>query len=113
MPTYAVARIRDVNVGPEIVEYLQRIDATLKPFGGGFKVHGGEFELLEGSWTGDLIVIEFPDRRQARAWYASQAYRQILPLRTKHSQADVILIDTVAEGHRATDVLDRLASQRD
>jgi hypothetical protein len=29
MPAYAIAHLRAVQVGPEIVEYLERIDATL------------------------------------------------------------------------------------
>jgi uncharacterized protein (DUF1330 family) len=42
MPAYAVAHMHEVVMGPDIVEYLQRIDATLAPFGGRFAVHGGE-----------------------------------------------------------------------
>jgi uncharacterized protein (DUF1330 family) len=36
MPAYAVAHMRQVTMGPAIVEYLERIDATLAPFGGRF-----------------------------------------------------------------------------
>jgi uncharacterized protein (DUF1330 family) len=105
MPAYAVAHLRNVNMGPSIEEYLQRIDATLEAFAGRFLVHGGEPDVLEGAWPGHLIVIEFPDRARARAWYQSTAYQQILPLRTNNSEADVVLADRVPEGHRATDVL--------
>jgi uncharacterized protein (DUF1330 family) len=105
MPTYAVAHMRRVTMGPPIVEYLERIDATLAPFGGHFVVHGGDFELLEGSWPGNLIVIEFPDREQARAWYNSDAYQAIVTLRTDNSDNDVIMIDGVNRDHKATDVL--------
>ena len=31
MTAYGVGILTDVNVGPEIVEYLERIDATLAP----------------------------------------------------------------------------------
>jgi uncharacterized protein (DUF1330 family) len=92
-------------MGAPIVEYLERIDATLEPFAGRFLVHGGEIEVLEGVWPGHLIIIEFPDRARARGWYESNAYQRILPLRTNNSEADVVLADGVPEGHRATDVL--------
>lgn len=105
MSAYGVAHLRKVAMGPEIVEYLQRIDETLRPFGGRFVVHGGRAEVLEGQWKGDLIVIEFPDRERARAWYASPAYQQILRLRTDNAEGDVIVVDGVSEHHRATDVL--------
>jgi uncharacterized protein (DUF1330 family) len=97
--------MRQVTMGPAIVEYLERIDATLAPFGGRFIVHGGRVEVLEGSWPGHLIVIEFPDRDRASAWYTSAAYREIVALRTDNSDSDVILADGVDREHEATDVL--------
>lgn len=105
MPSYAIGHLRNVVMGPPIVEYLRRIDATLEPFGGRFVIHGAAPEVLEGSWTGDLVVIEFPDLERARAWYRSDAYRQIIPLRAEHSEGEIILVDGVLEPHRATDIL--------
>jgi uncharacterized protein (DUF1330 family) len=97
--------MHSVELGPAIGEYLQRIDATLAPFGGHFLVHGDPVEVLEGSWDGHLIVIEFEDRARARGWYDSPAYREILQLRTENSRSDVIFVDSVSPDHRATDVL--------
>ncbi|MBM1170556.1 DUF1330 domain-containing protein [Microvirga arabica] len=105
MPAYAVGHLHDVNVGPDIVAYLKHIDATLEPFGGRFIIHGGKVTMMEGSWSGDLIVIAFPDRDSAHAWYDSPAYRQILPLRTRNSRGDVFFIEGVDADHKATDVL--------
>jgi uncharacterized protein (DUF1330 family) len=105
MSAYAVAHMHQVTMGPAIVEYLQRIDATLAPFGGRFIVHGGESEVLEGSWPGHLIAIELPDRQSADAWYHSDAYQDIVTLRTDNSRSDVILVDGVSSGHRATGIL--------
>ncbi|MCO1659819.1 DUF1330 domain-containing protein [Pseudonocardia humida] len=105
MTAYAVAILRDVEMGAEIVEYLERIDATLAPFGGEFAVHGAVPVPLEGTWDGTLIVIAFPDAERARGWYDSAAYQEILPLRTRNSRGTAILVDGVGAGHRATDVL--------
>ena len=105
MQSYAVAHMHKVTMGPDIVEYLQRIDATLTPYGGRFVVHGDPVEVIEGDWPGHLIVIAFPDRRNAREWYASPAYQEILPLRTENSDSDVVFVDGVPVDHLATDVL--------
>jgi uncharacterized protein (DUF1330 family) len=106
MKAYAIGHFHEVNVGPAIVQYLERIDATLAPFGGRFIVHGGgKLEVLEGNWPGNVVMIEFPDRERARAWYASEGYQQILPLRTQNARGNVILVDGVNEGHRAPDLL--------
>ena len=77
---YAIANLRDVDMGPAIVEYLRSIDATLEPYEGRFLVHGAAPEVLEGKWTGQPIIIQFPSFDQARGWYDSPAYRRILPL---------------------------------
>jgi uncharacterized protein (DUF1330 family) len=107
MTSYAVGNLTGVEMGPDIVAYLEAIDATLAPFGGKFVIHGGDKEQLEGAWQGDLIVIGFPDRTSARAWYESPAYQDIVTLRTRNSQGNVILIDGVGSNHRATDILAR------
>ncbi|WP_029010240.1 DUF1330 domain-containing protein [Azospirillum halopraeferens] len=105
MPTLAMALLKGAASGPEVVEYLTRIDATLAPFGGRYLVHGGPIERVEGDWSGDPVIIAFPDRASARGWYDSPAYRAIRPLRTGTITGDVIFVDTVPEDHRATDIL--------
>jgi uncharacterized protein (DUF1330 family) len=106
MNAYAIAHLHSVRVGPEIVQYLERIDATLAPFGGRFIVHGGPTDVREGELPGDLIVIEFPDRERAAAWYESPEYQEILPLRTRNAEGVAVLVDGVPADHRATDVLE-------
>lgn len=52
--------MRHAAMGPQIVEYLHKIDATLDLFGGRFLIHGGDVEVIENDWPGHLIIIEFP-----------------------------------------------------
>ena len=105
MSSYAVGHLRSVDMGPDIIRYLERIDATLRPFDGRFIIHGGPVDIREGHFAGDIIAIEFPDRGRAEAWYESEAYQEIVRLRTKNSEGWVILLDGVTAGHRATDIL--------
>jgi uncharacterized protein (DUF1330 family) len=105
MKAYAIAFVRKVEFGPEIVEYLQRIDVTLEPFGGRFLVHGGGAESAEGDTVLDAIVIEFEDGERLRAWWNSPEYREIMQLRTRHMTADIVFVDGVAADYRAADSL--------
>ena len=105
MTAYAVAVIRETRFGPEIKEYLQRIDATLATYSGRYRVHGGPYQPLEGTWSSDLVIIEFPSMELAKAWYDSDAYAAIRPLRTAHTEGDVLLVQGVPDGHRGVDVL--------
>ena len=105
MSAYGMAHLENVDMGPQIVEYLERIDGTLRPFSGKFIVHGGRQDVVEGTSKGAFIVIEFPDREHLEGWYTSDAYREILPLRAEHSDGLVIMADGVDADHKATDIL--------
>jgi uncharacterized protein (DUF1330 family) len=108
---YAICHLRDVDFGAEIIEYLERIDATLAPYDGRFIVHGGNIEVAEGEWDGDVVIIEFPSRAAAKAWFESPAYQAIVHLRTEHSNSMAALLTGVSPGHQATDKLAELLGQ--
>ena len=110
MPGYAIGHLRNVRLNTEIIDYLNRIDATLDPFEGRFIIHGGKAECQEGDWAGDLIVIRFPAMEQARAWYRSPAYQAIAPLRARNSDGVIVLIEGNAEDHRAAETAAELAA---
>ncbi len=95
MTAYAVADLHRVTMGPAIVEYLEKIDATLAPYGGRYIIHGGRKTVLEGDWAGDLIVIAFPSMQHARDWHASPAYQAIMPIRHKNAITHFV---TLADG---------------
>ncbi|WP_018655531.1 DUF1330 domain-containing protein [Actinomadura flavalba] len=102
MPTYALANLRPVPpLHEDVFVYIERIQATLEPFGGRFLVHNARVEVVEGTWDGAPVLIEFPDAEHARAWYASDAYRAILRLRTDHIPGDTIFLDGVPPGYDA------------
>jgi uncharacterized protein (DUF1330 family) len=108
MPAYAIAQLNDVQLGPEIADYLLRIDASLEPFGGRFLIHGAEPDVVEPGWTGHIVVIAFADMASAKGWYESAAYQAILPLRTRNSISTAFLIDGTKDGHQAKDLVAQL-----
>jgi uncharacterized protein (DUF1330 family) len=101
MTTYAVAHLRNPSDHDDVLTYIESIQETMDPFGGRFLVHGSAVEVMEGSWPGALVVLAFPDRESVHAWYASPAYRRILPLRTGHIAGDVVIAEGVAPGYDA------------
>jgi uncharacterized protein (DUF1330 family) len=105
MSSYAVAILKDVVMGDDLIEYLRRIDGTLAPFGGHFVIHGGQPDVREGQWNGDLIIVGFPERDGARQWYESGSYQAIAPLRINNSTGTVAIFEGVDADHRATDIL--------
>ncbi|MFJ1763989.1 DUF1330 domain-containing protein [Amycolatopsis sp. NPDC088138] len=100
MNAYGIAHLRPPAVLPEdVFEYLERIQATLDPYGGRFVVHGAEVQVLEGEWPGALVIIEFPSAEVAREWYDSPAYRAILRLRADHIPGDLVIVEGCGPDH--------------
>ena len=110
MTAYAMAHLRSVDMNAEIVEYLQRIDDTLTPHGGRFLVHGKTPEVVDGTFVGVVVVIEFPDLDHAHAWYRSADYQAILQFRTRNSDGGAFVVDGVAPGYRASSLVPSASS---
>ena len=108
IPSYAVAYLRNVDFGADIVRYMREIDATLVPFGGEFLVHGGDLDVREGQWDGTLVIIRFPDADSAACWYESADYQRILPLRSNNSTSMAALVAGVEAGHTGSAKVDQL-----
>lgn len=102
MSAYAIAHLQDAAPHPEIAEYIERIPGTFEPYGGQFLVHGTQHEVTEGRWSGGVVVIGFPGIAEARAWWNSPAYQEIAPLRSRHIEGDIILVEGVGEGYDPT-----------
>lgn len=96
MAAYAIAHLRTPTINEQVLDYIDRIQGTLDPFGGHFLVHGAQVEVKEGPWPGTIVVVAFPDVEAARAWYDSPAYQEILPLRTDNIDGSAIIVDGVA-----------------
>ncbi|SCL20594.1 Uncharacterized conserved protein, DUF1330 family [Micromonospora rhizosphaerae] len=108
MPAFALAHLRTPQLNDDIFEYLEKIQATLDPYEGRFLVHGPKPEVIEGDWPGTVVIIEFPDVERARAWYASPAYQEILPLRLRHIEGSAILVEGVGPDYDAARTAARL-----
>jgi uncharacterized protein (DUF1330 family) len=75
-------------------EYQKHVPQTISDFGGRYLVRGGMTTQLEGdSLGGRNVVLEFPSREQAEAWYQSDAYQSIIHLRKNNSTGTLLLVD--------------------
>lgn len=103
MSAYVIAHLQEAAPHPEISEYMERIPATFEPYGGRFLVHATQHEVKEGNWPGHVVMIGFPGIAEARAWWDSPAYQEIAPLRSRHIEGDIILIEGVPGDYEPAD----------
>ena len=74
--------------------YLTRAADAIHTYGGRYLARLGE--VLEGSWNPNmLVVVEFPNLEQARAWYGPPEYAFALAVHDKALSRNLILVDGV------------------
>jgi uncharacterized protein (DUF1330 family) len=94
MPVYVIADVRDAWDADALQEYRRRNTDAVAAAGGRFLIRGGDHELLEGEWdTKRIVLMEFPDREAVRAWWTSDEYEAIKPLRRGASTTNILLVD--------------------
>ena len=108
VPGYAIAMLHDVRVTEELLHYMEAIEPTMEPFEGRWVSHGRTPELLEGERREDIVIIGFPDLEAARSWYRSSSYQELVPLRQRHCEATVVLLEGVEEGYSSLTTVEKL-----
>ncbi|MDE3261372.1 MAG: DUF1330 domain-containing protein [Acidobacteriota bacterium] len=92
MPAYVVALIH-VHDPETYRKYTDRTPATVKKHGGRFVTRGGAVTALEGDgFDGRMVILEFPDRAAAEAWYADPEYVQARTFRHAASTAKLFVL---------------------
>jgi uncharacterized protein (DUF1330 family) len=88
----------DVRVHDPVgyAEYTAQTPGLVAKHGGRFIVRGGPYDVIEGEWDPQRIVlIEFPNVAAAHAFYNDPEYQAIIPIRHRHSTTKFM---TVVEG---------------
>jgi len=95
MSAYVVVQ-ESVKDEATFAAYRKEVMPTIAAHGGRFIVRGGAMTVLEGEWAlPRLIILEFPSREAAEAWYRSPAYQKILPIRLKSCTGNLVIVDGV------------------
>jgi uncharacterized protein (DUF1330 family) len=92
MSAYVVVQI-EVNDPVRYELYKAMVPPSIELYGGRFLCRGGAVDPLEGGWQPKrFVIIEFPSKERAHAWWASSEYAEAKALRqaTSHSQMIVV-----------------------
>ena len=57
-----------------------------------------DVEVVEGSWPGTrTVLIEFPSKERAQAWYASDEYQAVVRLRHNSATSNLVIVSGYAQ----------------
>jgi len=93
MTAYVIANV-NVSDPDRFAEYGKQVVDVVHQFGGRYLVRGGEIDNLEGdAGLHRRVVLEFPDKDAARAFYDSEEYAPLLDLRLASATSTLSLVD--------------------
>jgi uncharacterized protein (DUF1330 family) len=93
MSAYLIVRIT-VTDPARYPDYTAETPALIAKHGGRFIVRGGGPVALEGpEERRRIVVIEFPDRPAAEAFYNDPAYAPVRAIRWEAAESEMILVD--------------------
>ena len=75
--------------------YLAKTIPFIKKHGGRYLTKGGTHEMLEGDPPTRVVIVEFPNKEAARAWYTDPGYKPLIPDRHAVTKSTMTLIDGV------------------
>jgi uncharacterized protein (DUF1330 family) len=92
---YVIGEI-DVTDAVAYEEFRKKLTALNAKYGGKFLVRAGKVETLDGDWKPErLIVIEFPSKGKALAWFRSPQFAPLQDMRRKASRGKLVLVEGV------------------
>ena len=92
MTAYVVGHVKVTNPDP-YRGYERGFFPTLKDYEGRLLAADDATETAEGTFPeGRTVILAFPTMEQAKGWYYSSAYQEIIPLRQENSEGTLAFV---------------------
>jgi uncharacterized protein (DUF1330 family) len=93
MPAYIIAS-EVINDRDEFDKYRALVHGVLDKYKGEIIISNENVEIFEGEWPyTKTVVIRFPSIQQAKRWYESPEYQEIIQYRIRATTTNLILVD--------------------
>ncbi|MDG2166537.1 MAG: DUF1330 domain-containing protein [Opitutales bacterium] len=92
----AVFVLADIEVqDPEGYQtYIKLVPPLVAKHGGVYRARGGECTVKEGSWhPRRTVLLEFPDRASAEAFYDDPEYAPVKDIRLRTTDTNLVIFD--------------------
>ena len=93
MPAYVIVNVEVLDPA-QYETYKQMAPQSIDAHGGRYLVRGGPVDIIEGRWTPRrVVVLEFPDKRRAHAWWNSSEYADAKALRQSCAYTEMVIVE--------------------
>jgi uncharacterized protein (DUF1330 family) len=97
MPAYVIVSV-DITDPEGYQSYLPGAGAAVQAHGGQLLSADPETAVLEGPARHMTVVLEFPDKAAAEAWYSSPEYQGVVHLRHQSADGTAVIADGFVPG---------------
>ena len=95
---YVLVTIKEIQDQQAFDEYAQRVRPILNQFEGRWVAIEPQHVTRAGAWPYvRTVVVEFPTIDHAQRWYDSPEYREIIPLRQRAIDANIVMVRSLGE----------------
>ena len=95
MSAFCFFDVYEVSKPKDMDRYRSSVHATVKLYGGKYRVAGGDCEKIEGAWAPTFaVLLEFPSMADAHAWYDSEEYADLKALRLGSSASHAVFMES-------------------
>lgn len=92
MSCYLIAQI-DIHDREEYQKYLDGYDEIFERYKGMVMAVDEDPVLLEGEWPCTrTVLIRFPDEAEARRWFESPEYRELVKHRHNAADSNIVIV---------------------
>lgn len=96
MTAYIISRV-SISDRQAMAGYMAEAPASVYAYGGKYLVRTGDISVLEGEAHYErVVVVEFPDKERAMAWYNSDEYHDLRDIRWRSAEAHIICVPAEA-----------------
>lgn len=84
----------DVKAPEAYSKYIENVPPLVEKHGGVYRARAGHHTVMEGNWNPKrMVIIEFPNRVAAEAFYDDPAYADLKKLRQTATESNLIILD--------------------
>lgn len=98
MSAYIISVCEITKPGPGLKDYAEQSARLIGKFGGSYVVRGKPAKVLSGeNWQRQMLIItQFPSRENAEAFWNSEEYQKIKPMREGTGIYDIGIFESPA-----------------
>lgn len=91
--TYVVVTITRIKDLEAFRDYAAKVTPMIEKHGGRYVAVDKAPEVRSGEWPfARTVIVAYPNMAAARGWYDSPEYQQIIPIRQRAIEANIVMV---------------------